>query len=151
MRILIPAINDGRPRQFVQFCLVGLSGVGVNMGVFWFFTRIVGLTKPYDLVALILGIVASIFSNFILNDIWTFRDRKREGIKAALLRALKFNLVSAGALVIYYAIYTPLTRFTEIYDMLALLIAIGVGTIWNFSLSILWTWQKKDRGISLSP
>ncbi|MFC2017951.1 GtrA family protein [Chloroflexota bacterium] len=151
MRILLPAKNDVKPRRFVQFCLVGLSGVGVNMGVFWFFTRIVGLSEPYDLVALILGVVASIFSNFVLNDIWTFRDRKMRGIKATLLRALKFNLVSVGALVLYYAIYTPLTRFTEIYDMLALLIAIGVGTIWNFSLNILWTWRKSDRDVSISP
>ena len=76
VRILLPAIKDGKHRRFVQFCLVGLSGVVVNMGVFWFFTRIVGLSEPYDLVALILGIIASIFSNFVLNDIWTFRDRK---------------------------------------------------------------------------
>lgn len=130
---------------------MGLSGVAVNMGVFWFFTRIVGLSEPYDLVALILGIVASIFSNFILNDIWTFRDRKSRGIKAASLRALKFNLVSVGAIGIYYAVYTPLTRVLEMYNMLALLIAIGVGTIWNFSLSILWTWRKRDKVISISP
>lgn len=130
---------------------MGLSGVGVNMGVFWFFTRIVGLSEPYDLVALILGIIASIFSNFVLNDVWTFRDRKREGIKAALLRALKFNIVSVGAIGIYYAVYVPLTRVLEIHNMLALLIAIGVGTIWNFSLNILWTWRKSDRGVSVSP
>jgi len=123
---------------------VGLSGVGVNIGIFWFFTRIVGLSEPYDLIALILGIVASIISNFILNDIWTFRDRRIPGTKAALLRAFKFNIVSIGALVIYYAIYTPLTRFTDIYDLVALLIAVGVGLIWNFGINILWTWRKKE-------
>lgn len=149
---MLQRINKGKKTiRFIQFCVVGLSGVGVNMGVFWFFTRIVGLSEPYDLIALILGVVASIFSNFVLNDIWTFRDRKAGGLKAAVTRALKFNLISVGALVLYYAIYTPLTRFTEIYDMLALLIAIGVGTIWNFSLNILWTWRTGGTGNSISP
>lgn len=144
--VFLLATKERELRRFAQFCLVGLSGVGVNTGVFWFFTRIVGLSEPYDLAALILGIVASIISNFVLNDIWTFRDRKTGSIKATLLRAFKFNLISIGAIIIYYAIYTPLTRFSEIYDLAALLIAIGIGLIWNFSLNVLWTWRKSETG-----
>lgn len=149
--IFLLAAKERELRRFVKFCLVGLSGVGVNTGVFWFFTRIAGLSEPYDLVALILGIVASILSNFILNDIWTFRDRRIGSIKATLLRALKFNLISVGAIILYYAIYTPLTRFSEIYDLAALLIAIGIGLIWNFSLNVLWTWRKSEAGIVTHP
>lgn len=119
-----------------------MSGVGVNMGVFWFLTRIAGLSEPYDLIALFLGIEISTLSNFILNDIWTFRDRRTGGIKAKLLRALKFNVVSVGYLVINFAVYALFTRVLDIYDLLAQLIAIGVGTIWNFSLSLLWTWRR---------
>ncbi|HJX69974.1 MAG TPA: GtrA family protein, partial [Dehalococcoidia bacterium] len=141
--ILLLATEERELRRFVQFCLVGASGVGVNMGVFWLLTRVAGLSKPYDLAALILGIGAATLSNFILNEIWTFRDRRVGGITAAFWRTQKFTLVSIGAITLYYAVYTPLTRFTEIYDLVALAIAIGVGLVWNFSLNVLWTWRKK--------
>ena len=120
------------------------------MGIFWLLTRVAGL---YDLIALILGVEASIISNFILNDVWTFRDRRIGRLKAVLFRSLKFNLVSAGAVVLYYAIYTPLTRVLGMYDLLALAIAIGIGLIWNFGLNVFWTWRKSDvqKGQASSP
>jgi dolichol-phosphate mannosyltransferase len=141
--IFLLATKERELRRFIQFCLVGLSGVAINMGTFWLLTRFVGL---YDLIALILGLVASIVSNFILNDIWTFRDRRIGSIKATLVRVLKFDLISIGAIAIYYGIYTPLTRFWLGEDsLLALAIAVGVGLIWNFSINTLWTWRNSEE------
>lgn len=151
MNIFLRLLKEQKYIRFVKFCLVGLSGVGVNIGVYQFFYSVAGLTEPYDLIAVFLGILASNLSNFILHDNWTFRDRRTGGIKAALLRALKFNLVSAGYFGIFYAVYTPLTRTTEINHTVAYLIAIGVGTIWNFSINMLWTWRKTGTGMFTDP
>lgn len=146
--IFILSTKERELRRFIQFCLIGLSGAGVNLGVFWLLTRIAGL---YDLIALILSIAASILSNFILNDIWTFRDRRIASMKATLLRALKFNLVSIGAVVLYYGVYTPLTRFwLGEGSLLALAIAIGVGLAWNFSMNVLWTWRRSETRTTLT-
>ena len=142
--IFLLATRERELRRIVQFCLVGLSGVGVNMGSFWLLTRYAGLSEPYDLIALILSIELATLSNFVLNDIWTFKDRRIGNIKSTLLRALKFNIISVGYFIIYYAIYTPLTRFTGIYDLVVMLIAIGIGFIWNFSMNLLWTWRKSE-------
>lgn len=147
--VFILALRQRELRRFVQFGLVGLSGVGVNFGTFWLLTRIAGLSEPYDLVALILSMEAATLSNFVLNDIWTFRDRRITSIKATLVRALKFNLVSIGAITLYYVVYTPLTRLLEVYDLVALALAIGIGLVWNFSINVLWTWRKdKTRTIT---
>ncbi len=147
--IFLLATKERELKRFIQFCLVGLSGVGVNMGTFLLLTRVAGL---YDLIALILGIVASIISNFTLNDIWTFRDRRIGSMKALSMRVLKFDLISIGAIALYYGIYTPLTRFWLGEDsFLALAIAIGVGLIWNFSMNTLWTWRKSETGFSTNP
>lgn len=140
--IFLMATKEKELRRFIQFCLVGLSGVVVNIGAFWLLTRVAGL---YDLVALIIGLLASIISNFVLNEVWTFRDRRTGSVKAISVRVLKFDLVSAGAIALYYGIYTPLTRFWLGEDsFLALAIAIGVGLIWNFSANTLWTWRKSE-------
>jgi len=108
----------------------------------WLLTRLAHL---YDLVALIIALEISILSNFALNDLWTFRDKRTGGLKALVVRAVKFNMVSAGAVAIYYAIYTPLTRFLGVYDLLALFFAVFVGLVWNFMVNFLWTWRTKSH------
>lgn len=132
---------EGDIRRFLKFCVVGATGFGVNMGGYWLLTRVAGL---YDLVALIIALEVSILSNFTLNELWTFRDKRSGALRGVALRAAKFNLVSAGAIAIYYAIFIPLTRFAEVYDLLALLIAVFVGLIWNFGVNFLWTWRVRS-------
>ena len=65
--------RTGELIRFVKFCAVGLSGIIVNQGVLWLLTEFVGL-RYY--VSAIFGIEASIISNFILNDYFTFTDRR---------------------------------------------------------------------------
>ncbi len=133
---------DGDVKRFLKFCVVGTTGFGVNLGFFWILTRIAHL---YDLLALIIALEISILSNFALNDLWTFRDKRTGGLKALVVRAVKFNMVSSGAVAIYYAVYTPLTRLLEVYDHLALLFAIFVGLVWNFMMNFLWTWKTESQ------
>lgn len=131
---------DGDVKRFLKFCVVGASGFGVNMGGYWLLTRGAGL---FDLAAIPLALEVSILSNFALNDLWTFRDKRTGGRRALVVRALKFNLVSAGATGIYYGIFIPLTRLLGVYDLVAYAIAILIGTMWNFGVNFLWTWRVR--------
>ncbi|MFB6351619.1 MAG: GtrA family protein, partial [Bradymonadaceae bacterium] len=67
--------------RLVQFGIVGAAGVVVNWAVFelgvWAFAAL-GERIAYG-VGLFLGIVVSIFANFIFNDIWTWGDRAKRG------------------------------------------------------------------------
>jgi predicted dehydrogenase/putative flippase GtrA len=138
------ASRDKGTRRFLKYCLVGLSGVCVSFCVFWLMTRVAGV---HDLVALILSTEASILSNFALNDNWTFRDRRGGSI---LTRIGKFHVVSLGVIALYYAIYTSFTRLLGIHDLVALLIAIGVGVAWNFATNVFWTWRESEAQRSFS-
>jgi dolichol-phosphate mannosyltransferase len=139
-QILFFSGKDGEVKRFIKFCLVGASGIGISTAVFWLLFLFTGV---HDLVALPLSIEASIISGFILNNFWTFQDKKAGKLKDTVKRGLKFNLISLVSLLIYYAIYTPLTRLYGFYEPLAFLIAVGAGVVWNFSLSMLWTWRTK--------
>jgi len=112
------------------------------MGTFWLLTRIAHCP---DLVAVVIGYIAATLSNFTLNDLWTFRDRRTKGVEATMTRLARFCVVSGVAIGIYYAIYTPLTRYLDVYDLLALGTAIIVGMLWNFSVNFLWTWRKRGQ------
>src|SRR6267143_5243224 len=59
-------------RSFIKFNIVGLTGVFVNEGLL-IALQSVGV---YVLTASAVAIEVSILSNFILNDFWTFRDRR---------------------------------------------------------------------------
>jgi putative flippase GtrA len=146
-QVFILAAKERELRRFIQFCLVGASGYGIQFAVYWSLTRYAGLV---DLIAHIPSIEVSVLSNFILHDIWTFKDRKIGSVKATLIRCLKFHLVSLGYTAFFYGGYTPLTRYLGWYDLPAWIVAAIIGLAWNFSINLLWTWREKETCPSCS-
>ena len=124
--------------RFIKFCMVGASGILVNMGVYWLLTRPGSIT---DVIAEPISIEVSILTNFTLNEIWTFSDRRIGGVRSTLLRTLKFNLVCGIGAVINFSVFYSLTRVMDLFDMIALLIAIIVAVMFNFIFNKWWTWK----------
>jgi len=67
------------PRRFAKFCIVGLTGVIINLGILYILKESFGFLY----FASIIAIELSIISNFILNDIWTFNDKRKQGKKTS--------------------------------------------------------------------
>ena len=82
---------------FIKFLFVGATGVIVNLGLFTMLLKM-GVNKY---LASPVAIQVSIFSNFLLNNYWTFRWRNTAD--SIQVRGVKFNLVSLAALAISYA------------------------------------------------
>jgi dolichol-phosphate mannosyltransferase len=125
--------------RFVRFGIVGLSGVFVDMPIFWALTSVAHVP---DLIAILPAYATATVWNFTFNDAWTFRDRRENTVWA---RAGKFGLVSLPPLVYRLATYWPLTRVSGQTKLLAYAIAIIVGMAWNFSVNFLWTWRKRGQ------
>lgn len=126
--------------RFLKFCLVGLSGVLVNLGLLQLLTEIVGL---FYLVSAVFSIESSVLSNFILNEIWTFRERRTSPIKDVLNRMFRFNVVSLGGLSINMAILFLLTESFGMHYLISELFGIGGAVLWNFTLNTWWTWKVR--------
>ena len=77
-------------RTFIRFCLTGASGVLVNLGSF----RVLTALGLHRFLASPIAIELSIVSNFLINNYWTFADRRMTGSKR--IRGVKFNAVSCG-------------------------------------------------------
>lgn len=132
------AKTDGEAKRFFKFCLVGFSGVFVNISLLWILTEFVGL---FYLISAVFSIQASILSNFMLNEIWTFKDRRLKK-RSALKRAWRFGLISFGGLAINAAILYALTAYLGVFYLLSNLFGIAGATLWNFKANVLWTWKK---------
>jgi dolichol-phosphate mannosyltransferase len=129
--------------RFIKFCLVGASGTLVYLGLLSLFTEVFGL---FYIISAAISYETSIITNFTLNDIWTFRDRRSPGMKSILYRGLKFNLVSIGGLGIHMAILWFFTEVVGLFYLISAICAIAGAMLWNFTINTLWTWRTKPHG-----
>lgn len=139
-RLIALATSPTGLGRFVRFALVGLSGVFVDVPIFWALTHVAHVR---DLVAILPAYAAATVWNFTWNDRWTFRDRSERTTRATLIRLGKFGLVSLLPLAYRLGTYWPLTRVSGYEKLLAYGIAIVVGMAWNFGVNFLWTWRKR--------
>lgn len=128
-----------RYEEMIKFGIVGASGVLVNMGLLYFLTEEVGL---YYILSAVIAVETSIISNFALNEIWTFVEKGKEGIKNVFKRFFKFNGISIAGMGINVVILGVLTEFAGIYYLFSNLIAIAAVFGWNYLANLRWTWNE---------
>lgn len=86
--------------RFLKFCVVGASGAIVNVAFLGLFTTLGVHTN----VALALAIELSVLSNFTVNSLWTFTDRRELG--GSLARQCgRFHLASLGGTLIQWTVF----------------------------------------------
>ena len=156
--------------RFVKFCTVGASGVLVNLGSLALMADLLGLQSN---LAAAIAIEISINTNFLVNELWTFRDRRREG--GAFSRLVRFHLVSLVGAGLQWTVFVVMNmivaRFIGVsaeasagagllelvvdavttpppvgnWMYLSQLTGIGVATVWNFTANFYWTWRHRDK------
>ena len=126
-----------------RFYTVGASGFIVNYLISLLFAG--GVYDLWYLHATVIGIVASITTNFILNKVWTFNDRNFN-IKRTISQYGKFAMFSSlGALVQLGMVYFLVDSNGVAYP-LALILAVITAAFGNFVLNKKWTFKEKLLG-----
>ncbi len=125
--------------RFVRYCLVGFSGVAINLGVVWWVREADWLGK---LRAPALGIECAVINNFLWNELWTFRDRSKEAprLRDRLKRFFHFNLICGAGAMIHLGMVKVLAINMQWPYMLTNVLGIIVVTLWNYGLNMSWTW-----------
>ncbi len=131
----------GLIKRFLKFGVVGGTGTGVNLGLLIFFVEVCNLNENLSVV---LSYGTSIQTNFILNESWTFRDKKAIAQGSILTRAFKFNLVSMIGWAINMAVFAFYFNLFHVFYILSEIAAIAVVTLWNFFMNIHWTWKHEE-------
>jgi dolichol-phosphate mannosyltransferase len=125
--------------RLLKFGVVGLTGIGVNMGSLYLLTEFAKV--PYFVGSLV-AIELSILSNFWMNLHWTWRDRSEVG---TIWTKLWRYHIGAGitAFLGNYLILIGLTEWFRINYLISNLIGIGVGTLSNYVINDVWTFKKR--------
>jgi putative flippase GtrA len=140
--------------RLLKFAIVGGLGTLVNELVFLSTTKLLSIS-----ISLALAIEISIIFNFMLNDVWTFKDKR---IGNTWKRLLKFHMSSASGGIIQYivviSIIVIMFHFSNASEIVAILfftsylklksLVLGIinfigiisGFIVRFITSIKWVW-----------
>ncbi len=143
-----------------KFAVVGGIGFSINtIGLFLFsrlplvasFSLALHKLLPYGFVNVSgvsssMGAECAIVSNFILNNVWTFKDKKLTSPLQIVPKFLQFNLASFGAVFIQFVVVgigTSLTGQNSISKLMWLVIATGIGMVVNYTVYNKIIWKSK--------
>ncbi len=126
-----------------RFYTVGLSGFGVNYLISFLLAG--GISDLWYLHATLIGIIASITTNFLLNKTWTFGDRDFSK-KRTLKQYGKFVIFSSlGALVQLGMVFYLVDEYQLSYPI-SLILAVLSAAFGNYILNKKYTFKEKVWG-----
>ncbi len=127
--------------NFLKFCIVGFTGLFVDTGLFNIL-RVTLLSSNY--AALTSGTIAMI-TTFLLNNYWSFKERKLEGMTKKVISWILYVVVSFVPILIrskLVGIATASFGNTFIVSNVAFVIGVLFGLIWNFTMYSKIIWRK---------
>jgi len=128
--------------RFIKFGIVGTSGIAINTGVLWLFKGVLGVPLA---IAPIFAIGTAVFSNFILNNYWTWNKNKHIRKHTFIHRLWRYYLSASLGALINYSVLLLLTNYFGIYYLIANLAGIFLGMISNFMLGEFWVFKSVDE------
>ncbi len=145
LKALLGKLRSDQWWRIAKFGLVGLSGVFVNMGLFAVGKGVIfeGMANGHHYAGA-LAVFLSILTNFLLNDAWTWRDRRSAGPAAFAKRMLKYYIVAGAAGIIQIVVLVVCSDVFGINDYLSNFAGIGAGVLINFFINHLWTFKTDE-------
>lgn len=124
------------PARFVSFLIVGGSGVFVHLAILY---SALGLGASFSLAQACAALVAA-SSNFFLNNLLTFRDRRLRGARL-VVGLFKFLVVSSVGIAANVSAATFAYERLGQWTLPATFAGIALDTIWKFVVSKRIVWK----------
>lgn len=126
------------PVRFVIFMLVGGLGVLVHMLTLAGLSQVLDVSFPVSQTA---ATFVAMTSNFFVNNILTYRDKRLKGVWRILGGLLSFYAICSVGAISNVGIATFL--FTRDHSWwLSGLAGVLLGAVWNYAASSVFTWRR---------
>lgn len=128
---------------FGKFLAVGALGFGINAVLL---VLLHNSNWPAT-IANLAGAAVAIFSNFNLNNLWTFKHEKISGIGQYLTKLMHFYVTSAfGVVVIQTGTIWVGVRLTgDTLYFLWFIVGTALLLVWNYTMYSTFIWKKKTK------
>ena len=124
--------------RFIFFAIVGTSGLVVNVVVLELLLHLSRTSFP---VAQSVGTFAALTSNFLLNNMLTYRDRRLKGF-AMVTGFLGFCVIGAVGAVTNVGLASWLYSERSV-SWIAGAAGAVMGALWNYAMSTLFVWRAR--------
>jgi dolichol-phosphate mannosyltransferase len=130
--------------SFGKFLVVGGIGFALQAIILRLLVEDLGLAPA---VASLVGAVVAIFSNFNLNNLWTFKNERINGILGYLWKMLNFYATSAIGVIFIQTgiIYLGDELIGRKYYFIYFIFGTGILLIYNFTMYRFVIWKKKPH------
>jgi dolichol-phosphate mannosyltransferase len=149
--IFLVQFNNPKLRKFFKFGIVGGVGFVINFLGLRFFNGVYkSLPLPIGAINFLANATASeisIISNFIFNNLWTFKSERITNVSQVFSKFMTFNLSSivGGVLVPSLIIGLGTQMFGDSYRYLFLVLAVfGFTVPYNWFVYNKFIWKSKS-------
>ena len=126
------------PVRFLLFAVIGGLGVFIHMGVLAAGLKLFGLTF---VAAQTTAAIVAMTVNFFLNNLFTYADRRLKGWR--MLRGLlSFYVICSFGTAANIGVASYLFAEQQVW-WVAGIAGIIVGSVWNYAVSSIFTWQNR--------
>jgi len=139
MLLLDKLVGHIVPVRFIAFTLVGMSGILVHLVILTLLFRQAELGFVASQSA---ATIVAMSTNFALNNILTYRDQRLKGWKW-LWGWCSFCLVCSVGALANIGIAAYLFSVDTIW-IIAAVAGILVGAVWNYAVTMVYTWEKTE-------
>jgi dolichol-phosphate mannosyltransferase len=129
--------NDAVSARFLMFCLVGLTGIAVHLSIL---SMLLATALSFG-AAQALATVGAIAWNFVLNNLFTYRDQRLTGWHF-LTGLVRFQVICAIGAISNVGIATWIYDYDNVW-WIAGLGGAAIGTVWNFVVSAAFVWRQR--------
>ena len=127
--------NNAVSARFLLYCMVGLTGIGIHLGML---RMLLAAALAFG-TAQTLATVGAITWNFVLNNLFTYRDQRLSGWRF-VTGLIRFQLICAVGAISNVGIATWIYDYQNVWWIAGLGGAL-IGTVWNFAVSAAFVWR----------
>lgn len=142
--------------RFIRYSIIGLTGIFINIlgqiscNIFLNVEEKTLINNEYSLpgIAVIFGFILSVLSNFYWNNMWTFKEKKIEGLFKNIKGFFRYLLITLIGFLIQISVWRfslegliSLLSFHSFFLYFANIIGIFCATTWNYYISKNFMWK----------
>ncbi len=130
--------------RWVRFGIVGGIGSLIHFAVLFSLTEVAGL---WYIFSAIIAILAAATSNYILNQTWTFAEKR---VHRHILGWIKYLLLASISDFVYLMLLAYFTEVVGLWYILSAIISLLIVFPFRYNISRLWIWRglKPSRIVS---
>lgn len=140
--VVMTRIRELMLGRFGKFFVVGLSGLAINFTTYFTLVNYFN----FELVAAnTVGAQLAIFSNYNLNNLWTFGNNRTKTVGSYFTKMFQFFLTSNIGVWLFQngTIYLGDKYYGKEYYLIYFVIGTSILLVWNFTIYNKFIWKEK--------